>query len=665
MTTPFRYETQLDRSKEEIRVLKLLPKDQWPISSQPACRMSNVSLKQNPKFSALSYVWGDPSDQKEIVVNGSTKRVTSNLLEALFGIAKPEGIVIWIDAICINQEDNDEKGRQVGMMGEIYRKATEVVAWLGPSAGGSDALTDCLNALGARAETCGLPDQLTSCMERWHEMTTDSAPLVNPGEIIWKTSLDGIELPVSLLAIERLLHSISGFKPSKHLLPPANLHHFFRRAWWSRVWVLQEITVAKIVQFACGKKRITRTRFQAAFSAYYGLSSALQSRLRQQQSLTPYQSSISSLASHRVHVMSFMSRADQLQKFPLVALLRVTRVGPILHLGEDGTQHLDSTDPRDKIFALLGIAQDREVLEELGVYPDYTKSRNEVYTTTASALLRRGYISILSECCLGRGSKNLPSWVPDWSLPTPETLQDVEQDHLTLCPEFGASGAGTQHPDNISSGHRLLRNKRLNIKIYDKVLEAVNVSRELGPALSALPVSWLCEILRLSYSTGKQYADSNVRLRDVVRTSHAATGFGDDGCLERRDMFLDALCVLKSKFNTGVTREITAQMQTVLKSRELKRDLKRMDRNPERFRREVRRISARRSPFVTQKGHLGVGSLRLKKGDVVALIQGAQVPFLLRMCGKEDYVIVSEAYVDGIMDGEAAGEDGWGYINFV
>ncbi|EOA84348.1 uncharacterized protein SETTUDRAFT_61258, partial [Exserohilum turcica Et28A] len=121
----------LKSSCREIRLLELPPLSQWSDQYEPACRLFHSSLDHDPRFRALSYVWGDQTDQRIIKVNGCTFKVNQNLFGALMGIVRSKTIVIWIDAICINQKDDEEKGWQVAMMGDIYRKASKVFAWLG------------------------------------------------------------------------------------------------------------------------------------------------------------------------------------------------------------------------------------------------------------------------------------------------------------------------------------------------------------------------------------------------------------------------------------------------------------------------------------------------------------------------------------------------------
>jgi hypothetical protein len=68
---------------------------------------------------------------------------------------------------------------------------------------------------------------------------------------------------------------------------------------------------------------------------------------------------------------------------------------------------------------------------------------------------------------------------------------------------------------------------------------------------------------------------------------------------------------------------------------------------------------------VTQKGHLGLSSECVMQGDTIAIIAGSQVPFVLRPQDNEQFSVVSEAYVDGIMDGEVAGISDYSYITLI
>ena len=82
-------------------------------------------------YEALSYVWGDGSEKTPIQINGSTLEVGTNLRLALFNLREPnKPRTLWIDAICINQDDISERNQQVTIMGDIYSRARRTVVWL-------------------------------------------------------------------------------------------------------------------------------------------------------------------------------------------------------------------------------------------------------------------------------------------------------------------------------------------------------------------------------------------------------------------------------------------------------------------------------------------------------------------------------------------------------
>lgn len=91
-----------------------------------------IRLKDCPNFTALSYVRGNGSTES-IYCNGCAFAITSNCKEALISLRSvQEDLCIWVDAVCINQEDDAEKDGQIPIMGEIYTWANVVWVWLGP-----------------------------------------------------------------------------------------------------------------------------------------------------------------------------------------------------------------------------------------------------------------------------------------------------------------------------------------------------------------------------------------------------------------------------------------------------------------------------------------------------------------------------------------------------
>jgi hypothetical protein len=583
-------------------------------------------------------------------------------------LRESKSIIVWIDAICINQDDNEEKGWQVELMRTIYRQASGVIAWLGPSEQehDSDTVMDYLNKLGTKAEECGFHDDSGPYETIWQEMIS-AQYLKDPRHIVLYTELDGRVLPVSNYALWSLLHSISGCRSKDELLPLTGLKYLFRRPWWGRVWVLQEITVPEHAHFACGTKRISCRKFRAAYNAYYALWTTLARMHTQGQPLTLYQADLTiSIVSHRVNIMLSMPRVYQNGSFILAALFRATCVGSVPHFGQEGTQHLEATDPRDKVLALLGISEDQQELKALGLSPDYTKSKEEVYVTTMAAILRQGHISMLSLCRATPVPRKLPSWVVDWSVPMSDTLQDVENDHLTPYPTFNASGRRIHNYVNITREDSGPPKVSILACIYDKVHQVGNVPRIPVTGTCIFPIQWLYEFLRLTYEANNTYTDFKERLEAVTRTSHAGCGWGGDKFwVSKIDRFYDALPIFKDGILNIKDNRIQRHLRKFLTSRDGKSLLQSGHGDPSKIILDFMRISSGRSPFVSEHGHLGLTSSEVRRGDIVALIAGAQVPFVLRPCGNGEYTIVSEAYVDGIMEGEAAENGKWGYIKLV
>jgi hypothetical protein len=126
-------------SKRAIRILHVEPAQELDADIQ--CRTEEICLGQNrgetPHYEALSYVWGGRQGDQPIQCNGCCVKVTSNCLNALRHLRYQHRIrTLWIDAICIDQGDLEEKNAQVRMMGDVYRFAKQTIVWLGPDEAG-------------------------------------------------------------------------------------------------------------------------------------------------------------------------------------------------------------------------------------------------------------------------------------------------------------------------------------------------------------------------------------------------------------------------------------------------------------------------------------------------------------------------------------------------
>jgi hypothetical protein len=124
----YTYETLEGQPEQTIRVLTLNPGDTNLIS----CSLSNVRLNNSPSYKALSYVWGDKDCTKTIMIDGKIFPVRPNLWAFLDRFQRYHGTpaCIWIDAICVNQDDIPERNNQVLLMSKIYTQAAAVYSWL-------------------------------------------------------------------------------------------------------------------------------------------------------------------------------------------------------------------------------------------------------------------------------------------------------------------------------------------------------------------------------------------------------------------------------------------------------------------------------------------------------------------------------------------------------
>jgi hypothetical protein len=115
----------------EIRLIRILPERM----SKLKCEIVHRMLEDSPDYIAVSYAWGDGVDTKPLVLQGATIPVAASLYDALKAIRqKKTEALVWVDALCIDQQNKDERAMQVRLMGHIYSRAMSVAIWLGPDA---------------------------------------------------------------------------------------------------------------------------------------------------------------------------------------------------------------------------------------------------------------------------------------------------------------------------------------------------------------------------------------------------------------------------------------------------------------------------------------------------------------------------------------------------
>lgn len=195
--TDFKYR-KINVEKNEIRLLRLLPGAE---GSMVKCELFHNSLDDSRNYTALSYTWGIQEHTRLIKVDKYEFPVTDNLEYALQRLrSRDHTVILWVDAICINQESNEERSDQVRLMMRIYRTARRVAIWLGPEEDDSKLAMDLI-------------------WELFH----------NPGHLNYILEDPNLRPDVKALAL------------------------LFRRDYWDRLWVLQEVLNARKVAVYCGR----------------------------------------------------------------------------------------------------------------------------------------------------------------------------------------------------------------------------------------------------------------------------------------------------------------------------------------------------------------------------------------------------------------------------
>lgn len=142
----------LPESPKQLRLLRVVSHEAWI-----ECELSTFDFDdRTPSYRALSYTWGPSSPVHQIWVNGYSFSISKNLYLFFLSLSSNEAGagLIWIDQICIDQKNLDEKSNQVPMMADIYRKAAMVVIWLDPLGPLAYNLTDVLDRVSQARKLC-------------------------------------------------------------------------------------------------------------------------------------------------------------------------------------------------------------------------------------------------------------------------------------------------------------------------------------------------------------------------------------------------------------------------------------------------------------------------------------------------------------------------------
>jgi hypothetical protein len=659
-----------------IRLLELFPATEHgrgPLRG----RIVHARLSDPPRYTALSYCWNSigypgPAESRDPIIDlGSegTLAVTRNLFDGLhsaLGKGHCGTNMLWVDQICINQDDVVEKSSQVTLMKDIYKQAHLVLVWFG-----NDAPT------GEGDRALRFADHIASRIEEKRLLSPDFdfLPIVNSSVDIGIPSLhDATADYMSLIAL-------------------------LTRPWFGRSWIVQEVSLNANKRVLCGSTEVS----------FDSLTTALIYCTRSLQFLTHWipRETREAFSAMRQSAR-YTTRSTSGPSFNLLNVL-------VRHRG------CKATLAADKVFAFLNISDDHKAL---GIKADYTMSKRSVFIQTAVALIEhQEHLDLLgsvnawprienngltaSEMLLlplsyvGENGPNddshaddLPSWVPDWSVPT-------------FAPSFQHKGEFGQYFSDYQASGNSAKSVRfrmdstqlgLNGHLFDVIIG-------VGPKF-ADDQKYHYSVLECwadvcgAWTKGKRYTPTGEDMltafvntltcggKDVTRkSSKPDIPFSVDSTAQavssKKEDVLGGNDTFPDQYRTlmGVLRFIW-RIQTMLP---------RLGQNPfsfnivlafhqlvlnifmklhkllgirfndtsvsSGFRLRLFAAVDQRRFIYTQKGFIGLASPQTQPGDCVALFAGGHVPIVIRdvdgLEGKKVlWRVVGDAYVHGIMFGE-------------
>lgn len=587
-----------------------------------------AELDRLPDYEAISYVWGSPICTDDLLCIGNIIKITPSLAITLRKLRKSAiKRVLWIDQTCVNQADIHERASQVNIMGKIYEGAQNVVMWLG-----EDPFSEASIAMQFIQEIRGRTDRLfpqyTACTDM--NLLQDDLPQRQSPK--WQAFRRLISLP-----------------------------------YWERMWIVQEVVLSSSAITLWGDCEI-------------GWDDILQ-------------------------VMRWAYQSDSLhQRSPLVDRENLSRflslyfgkasLWRLLHM----TQERKATDERDRVFALLGLCEDEDIVA------DYTKSPFQVFRDTALYFMnQRRDLDVLSK--IGDTPDSWSTWVTNWrSWGTPLcaenrcsfcacadtqlrvnrlsdedrvlSLEGVKQGSVTKV-GFVMEREGSQAKENEEE-HRAVFIQRFQ-EAWDIAKGWWWDSNKDALLLKSLLWTFLCggasddnrakeavwddqiypqfaqySAYSLGYCLPNGRLDTTRCLRHYLAFAEMAMAAYDKSWRDhfwRQHLAEDPTWQEWQDWATSRLSPYHQNPHMLQKAVEMICPLIYSEIASWRFQEEYWFSGRDRRFFVTDDGLLAMGPRSMQEGDIVVVLFGGKVPFVLRP-SLDGYRLVGECYVNGIMNGE-------------
>ena len=565
-------------SGNQIRVLHIQPSSKG--SRRLECELKLVSLDDAPVYEALSYVWGVDPPSIKIVCNGQRLKIRPELSYALVRLRlKHTTRIVWADALCINQDDNQEKSHQVPLMSKIFSRATKVNVWLGH--GDESVIKEAFQCCTLIADACR-----EFCLKHDVDLYGDETykAVDIPSGIFTRTVCKG-------------------------------LTDLFIRPLFSRVWCIQEIKLAQDALVVWGEQYLPW--------AEVGLTASWMFR-------KIYFVADSSEALRTALKEIYIGDVDTIFKLDPVncSLLEV------LH----DFRRFQSTDPRDKVYGLIGLAGSQS--DGGMMLPDYTKSTAQVFTDTAlhtitstKDLLVFAHVAHHADY---DGDVEYRSWAPRWD--NPQRVIIIR--HAFVVEESGACGGrAAQFVVLKDSGQEQLCVTGIfyaTVTTFDGVMDISPFSITRSDGLHMYH-----QVVEVYEGIDWNDPMSDVTLPVLARTLTA----GMTAAFQYLNMIDDnSRCAHYEAFRYYIEwyRTPTADFDNL-------RD------DARQYHAQLSTRSWNRRFFWTSRKDYGIGPVCMREGDIVVVLYGSNAPCVLRPKG-DKYLMLGEAYVDSIMNGELVRE---------
>jgi hypothetical protein len=599
------------------------------------CFLKTISIhegKSTEPYNALSYYWGSTENPETVKVYCGSREydefggsfdipITSNCALALrqfraHATAERQPLVVWTDALCINQIDTEERSAQVGIMRDIYKAAHSVWMWVG---GESLAAEAGLHILYWLAND-------TQCSKIFAEVS----PNARLNEIL-----------------ELQDNATRGSNDALAALILRNIAAFVSAAYWRRGWIIQEATANNNTYFCCGRARYRIISFALLVKLVPSLRD-----LRHEQRMNDFV--------HKIYQLQCCHSAWYLLADLSTGQAKQLRIrGSECHFTREWlfnmfTNSWHTSDARDRVNAIMSAMP---FYLTSGFQPDYSKSVKEVFTSATVHLLHNGRSWSHLQFLAPSGSPYLPSWTIDFTAARPLLPSILSSDASDSTGSWAAYFSQLflhvmrmYGPGNSAENARFGADAKTPFRlrqVTQEVLETAGLFVDEVVSVSPLFAATLDlkdegRGLRAWYrflNQNKRYTRRNTTLCGRARKWGA---------------FCRTLCIArvgKLKFDASHASASEALWDMAIHDRQIYAEGMR-EKAGELYYYEMASSLMGARFVVTRRGRIGVAPRNVAAGDSIAILAAGDVPFVLPNVKAEDvpgdpYILVGGCYIDG------------------